>query len=89
MAASGLAKTPKRLNKKERKKKVTKVVKKVATRLGNTPAVCRSSYIHPLFLDDYMSGRFHRKWKQAHSVEENKLLSSDEFAVLNYLSEGA
>ena len=89
MAASGLAKTPKRLNKKERKKRVTKVVKEVADRLGNTPAVCRSSYIHPLFLDDYMAGRFHRKWKQAHSPEETELLSSDEIAVLNYLSEGA
>ena len=89
MAASGLANTPKRLNKKERKKRVTKVVKEVATRLGNTPAVCRSSYIHPLFLNDYMSGSFHRKWKQAHSEEENEMLSPDEIAVLNYLRKSA
>ncbi len=32
--------------KKDLKKQIVKVVKKVAQRLGNTPAVCRQSYIH-------------------------------------------
>ena len=67
---------------------VTKVVKEVAARLGNTPAVCRSSYIHPAFLEDFMAGRFYGKWKQAHTSEETELLSSNEVAVLNYLGEG-
>ena len=31
-------------------------VKEVASTLGNTPAVCRSSYIHPTVLEHYASG---------------------------------
>jgi DNA topoisomerase-1 len=38
------------------KKKIVKVVKKVAEELGNTPAVCRGSYIHPVVLDAYANG---------------------------------
>ncbi len=31
-------------------------VKKVARQLGNTPAVCRSSYIHPRLIEDFSDG---------------------------------
>jgi DNA topoisomerase-1 len=40
----------------ENKKAVVKIVKKVADELGNTPAVCRSSYIHPSVLKAYSEG---------------------------------
>ena len=40
-----------------RKRAVTRVVKEVAGYLGNTPAVCRSSYIDPRIIDLYESGR--------------------------------
>lgn len=40
----------------ETKKAVVKVVRKVADELGNTPAVCRSSYIHPVVLKAYSDG---------------------------------
>jgi DNA topoisomerase IB len=39
-----------------RKRAVTRVVKEVAEQLGNTPAVCRSSYIDPRVIDLYDSG---------------------------------
>lgn len=39
-----------------RKRAVTRVVKEVAQYLGNTPAVCRSSYIDPRILDLYDDG---------------------------------
>ena len=39
-----------------RKRAVTRVVKEVADQLGNTPAVCRSSYIDPRIIDLYDSG---------------------------------
>lgn len=39
-----------------RKRAVTRVVKEVAEYLGNTPAVCRSSYIDPRVLDLYDDG---------------------------------
>jgi DNA topoisomerase IB len=32
-------------------------VKRVAERLGNTPAVCRSSYIDPRVLDRFRGGK--------------------------------
>jgi DNA topoisomerase I len=40
----------------EIKKNVVRVVRRVAAELGNTPAVCRSSYIHPTVIDAYCSG---------------------------------
>jgi len=39
-----------------RKKAVTRVVKEVASYLGNTPAVCRASYIDPRIIDLYENG---------------------------------
>ncbi len=38
------------------KKNIVKAVKKVAEQLGNTPTVCRASYIHPTVLKSYESG---------------------------------
>jgi DNA topoisomerase I len=39
-----------------RKRAVTRVVKEVAEKLGNTPAVCRASYIDPRVIDLYADG---------------------------------
>ncbi|MBX9617328.1 MAG: DNA topoisomerase IB [Caulobacteraceae bacterium] len=38
------------------KRKITVCVKAVAGLLGNTPTVCRSSYVHPVVLELYESG---------------------------------
>ena len=38
------------------KKNVLKAVKKVAEQLGNTPTVCRASYIHPKVIKSYENG---------------------------------
>ncbi len=38
------------------KKNIVAAIKDVAEQLGNTPSVCRSSYIHPLVLESYMAG---------------------------------
>jgi DNA topoisomerase-1 len=38
------------------KKNIIKAVKKVAEQLGNTPTVCRSSYIHPTVIKSYENG---------------------------------
>ena len=40
----------------EAKKNLTLACKLVSSELGNTPAVCRSAYIHPAVLDGYLSG---------------------------------
>lgn len=39
------------------RKNIVKAVKKVAEQLGNTPTVCRSSYIHPTVIKSYESGK--------------------------------
>jgi DNA topoisomerase I len=41
---------------KETKQNIVNVVRRVAEQLGNTPAVCRSSYIHPKVISAYEKG---------------------------------
>ena len=41
----------------EGKRVVTAVMRQVADRLGNTPAVCRQSYVAPAVVDQYLDGR--------------------------------
>ena len=43
---------------KERKRVINQVVANVAETLGNTPAACRNSYIHPGLLVSYEAGEF-------------------------------
>jgi DNA topoisomerase-1 len=40
----------------KRKKAIVDAVKHVAQHLGNTPAICRRSYIHPAIFEGYMDG---------------------------------
>jgi DNA topoisomerase I len=41
---------------KNLKKNILKAVKKVSEQLGNTPTVCRSSYVHPTVIKSYEKG---------------------------------
>jgi DNA topoisomerase-1 len=41
---------------REARSMVVATIKVVAARLGNTPAVCRASYIHPLVISAYLDG---------------------------------
>lgn len=43
-------------SKTEAARNIVQAVKTVAARLGNTPAVCKRSYIHPAVLDAYLEG---------------------------------
>ena len=56
LAAIGLAVSIHAESATARKRAVTRVVKEVADKLGNTPAVCRSSYIDPRIIDLYDAG---------------------------------
>ena len=56
LAAIGLAVSTHAESPTARKRAVTRVVKEVADKLGNTPAVCRSSYIDPRVIDLYDDG---------------------------------
>ena len=70
----------------DRKSRVTSVIKDVAKRLGNTPAVCRKCYVHPQVLEAYMeNGQLDsgRKMRQAAG------LLPEELFVLALLEERA
>lgn len=64
------------------KKNILNAVKKVSEQLGNTPTVCRSSYIHPKIIKSYESGvvisefvpRKKRKIKKFQEEAEEKAL---------------
>ena len=56
LAALELADLGKAEEEKTLKKNILNAVKKVAEQLGNTPTVCRGSYIHPTVLKSYESG---------------------------------
>ncbi len=56
LAAHELAEIGKAEDEKTLKKNVVEAVKKVAEHLGNTPTVCRGSYIHPAILKSYEAG---------------------------------
>jgi DNA topoisomerase-1 len=43
------------------KKRIAEVVKEVAVKLRNTPAVCRKSYINPAVFDSWRAGHIHEK----------------------------
>jgi DNA topoisomerase-1 len=56
LAAVAVAVTGEAASVTARKRAVTRAVKEVAHYLGNTPAVCRASYIDPRVFDRYRSG---------------------------------
>ncbi|HEY8183719.1 MAG TPA: DNA topoisomerase IB [Thermoanaerobaculia bacterium] len=45
------------VSKTERKRKIKRAIQATAEQLGNTPAVCRSSYICPRILEEYNEGK--------------------------------
>jgi DNA topoisomerase-1 len=65
---------------------VKKAIEGTASLLGNTPAVCRSSYICPRLLDEYMDGReleSIRKSRNGKNVAKAGL-SGEERALLRF-----
>ncbi len=42
------------------KRSIAEAIRDVATALGNTPAVCRASYVHPGILESYAAGELPR-----------------------------
>ena len=63
LCACALARAEKRAEKrpartkKERRKRIAEALQEVADHLGNTPAVCRSSYVFPAVLRSFEKGR--------------------------------
>ena len=71
---------------KERQQLVTDMVKSVADELGNTPAVCRASYINPIIIERFLAGQFFEPYKQARRGRTKQHQSYEEKALLGFLS---
>jgi DNA topoisomerase-1 len=56
LAALELAEIGKAEDEKALKKNIVKAIKLVAEQLGNTPTVCRGSYVHPKVIQSYEAG---------------------------------
>jgi len=63
------------------------VVKSVSQQLGNTPAVCRTGYIHPLVLQAYEDDTLRERWSEAYRTARSRTgLTREESALLFFLS---
>lgn len=82
-AAGVLARTPLPEQGGERalRSSLTAAIKEVAATLGNTPAVCRASYIHPLILQGWQNGSLQRAIPAATTAHPRQL----EQRTLRYL----
>ncbi len=70
---------------KSRQTAMLSIIDTVSGDLGNTRAVCRSSYIHPSFLDDWMDTSFDDKWSAAAKKKKINGLNRDESSTIHYL----
>lgn len=74
---------------KELKKNIVKAIKEVAEQLGNTPTVCRSSYVHPAVLANYEKGITIDDFRPRRERRIRRLeadLEPEEKALLNLLN---
>src|SRR5690606_27142403 len=69
----------------EAKRNLTRAVESVASKLGNTPAVCRTCYIHPAVVESYLEGEQAeslRRLTEDSLINDSEGLEPDEAAVL-------
>ncbi|MBA2453694.1 MAG: DNA topoisomerase IB [Chloroflexia bacterium] len=70
------------------KKNIVQAIETVAKRLGNTPAICRKCYVHPVVLSTYMEGELVENLREAVEQELAESLGDlepEEAAVLALL----
>jgi DNA topoisomerase I len=94
ICACALARVGTELDEKlpERKRKVVAAIKETAEMLGNTPAVCRSSYICPAVIESFQRGNIidgHFKTLEQLVAYRGRKLHEGEKAVLNFLKQNA
>ncbi|MGK7870742.1 DNA topoisomerase IB [Falsiroseomonas sp. E2-1-a20] len=73
------------------KRNVRQAIERVASRLGNTPTICRKCYVHPVILDSYLGGTLALEVEaeaKAELQQEIGRLRPEEAAVLALLATG-
>lgn len=90
LAAQALREFEKFTTKTEAKRNMLRAIEAVSAMLGNTPAICRKSYIHPIILDTYLDGSLVDRLKKTVEqklTREVKRLRPAEAAVLMLLQQ--
>jgi DNA topoisomerase-1 len=87
-AATVLAELGKGKSQSERKKNVVTAVRLVAAELGNTPTICRKSYVHPVVVMRYLrSGTTITLPSRAASSDNGIRHAPEESALIEFLDE--
>jgi DNA topoisomerase-1 len=68
----------------EAKRMVGASIKLVAARLGNTPAVCRASYVHPRIIETYLAGDLVAE--DLDEIEDENGLRAEELRLQRFLA---
>ncbi len=89
MAAAMLRALPAPATKKEAQRALRDAIVAVAQKLGNTPTVCRTSYVHPKLVDGFLNASL--RWPADDVSPDDQLagLRPEELATLRLLSEQA
>jgi DNA topoisomerase-1 len=86
LAARVLSESEKVETKADAKKNVVAAIADVATKLGNTPTVCKKCYIHPNVIESYLDGTLSETLKpSAKKLSGSSHLRDEETAVLRLL----
>ncbi|WP_442590455.1 DNA topoisomerase IB [Pedobacter sp. AW31-3R] len=72
-----------------KKKIIVHVLDCVASKLGNTRAVCKSSYVYPLLLEAFENDRLEKYLKKIHTTQPDtiKAMENDEKVLMKFLKE--
>jgi len=77
-AAAGLATADQPgVTDRQRTQLVNRAIELVSDVLGNTPAVCRRSYVHPVVIDRFLAGRLARRWNAGPTRPAGGLLTEE------------
>ena len=89
LAAQALKEFEKFDSQAQAKKNVVAAIEHVASRLGNTKAVCRKCYVHPVILDSYLGGTLTEQLQHKAEKEMKHLskLPPEEAAVISVLQQ--
>jgi DNA topoisomerase I len=87
LAAVGLQEFQKFDSKAQAKKNIVQAIDAVASRLGNTPTICKKCYVHPHVLEGYLDGTLVSALKRRAKKMSTSLgqLQPEEAAVLTLL----
>jgi DNA topoisomerase-1 len=72
ICAVALAKAPPAPSERRLRGQIAEAMREAARALGNTPAICRSSYVHPGVLESHTSGELYRRMALAAQREAER-----------------